>query len=279
MIIVKSKLILTTCLSETALGGKNIGFVPTMGALHAGHISLINKSIAENDLTVCSIFVNPAQFNNAADLEKYPVTIEKDIDMLENAGCNILFLPSAGEMYPVNETPIHYELNYLENILEGEFRPGHFQGVCRIVDKLLTAVKPTVMYLGRKDYQQCLVIRKMMAEKKHKATLRICDTVRETDGLAMSSRNMRLTGDERLQAVKIIETLRMMKAALKPGDLSQIKKEATFFLENNGYKVDYTEIADADTLELQESWDESKKTVALAAAYLNEVRLIDNIIL
>ena len=279
MIIVKNKLRLSACLSETARSEKNIGFVPTMGALHAGHISLIKKSIADNNLSVCSIFINPAQFNNITDLEKYPVTIEKDIDMLENAGCDVLFLPSVDEMYPVQEMPVHYELGSLENILEGKYRPGHFQGVCRIVDKLLNAVKPNVMYLGRKDYQQCLIIRKMMFERKHGATLRICDTVREADGLAMSSRNMRLNVDERLQATKIIESLKMMKVGLKPGDLSQIKKEATLFLENNGYKVDYTEIADADTLEIQKKWDGSKKTVALAAAYLNEVRLIDNIVL
>ena len=279
MILIKNKLTLNACLSDLRTCGKTIGFVPTMGALHAGHLSLIQKSITDNDLSVCSIFVNPAQFNNITDLEKYPVTIENDIDMLENVGCDFLFLPFTEEMYPRKEIPVHYELGSLENILEGKYRPGHFQGVCRIVDKLLAIVKPNVMYLGRKDYQQCLVIDKMMNEKKYKTTLSICDTLREADGLAMSSRNMRLTFDERLQAVKIIESLRMIKGGLKAGDISQIKKDATLFLENNGYKVDYTEIADAETLALQDVWDGSKKIVALVAAYLNGVRLIDNIVL
>ena len=133
---------------------QTIGFVPTMGALHTGHISLINKAISQNNITVCSIFVNPTQFNNATDLQKYPITLEKDIDKLEKAGCHILFLPSVEEMYPTGEASKHYELGMLENILEGSFRPGHFQGVCIIVDKLLNAVKPTNLYLGRKDYQQ-----------------------------------------------------------------------------------------------------------------------------
>lgn len=258
---------------------KKTGFVPTMGALHAGHISLINKSTAENDFTVCSIFINPTQFNNAVDLQKYPVTIEKDIDLLEKAGCSLLFLPELTEMYPAGEQVTRYNLESLETILEGKYRPGHFQGVCRIVDKLLAAVTPDNLYLGRKDYQQCLVINKMIEEREHKVAVHICDTVREDDGLAMSSRNLRLTATERSKSVKIIAALRMIKENIQPGNLSELKNEARIFLEKNGFSVDYAEIADAETLELQDERMGNKKMVALVAAYLNDVRLIDNLIL
>lgn len=265
-------------LKKYVSGSRKIGFVPTMGALHAGHISLIEQSLAENDFTVCSIFINPAQFNNPADLQKYPVTIEKDIDLLEKAGCNLLFLPSVNEMYPPGEKAVHYQLENLETILEGKYRPGHFQGVCRIVDKLLAAVAPHTLYLGKKDYQQCMVINKMIQEQKYEVDLRICDTVREINGLAMSSRNLRLSDAERQQACKIIAALQMIKSNLQPGDIRNLKSEAKLFLENNGFKVDYTEIADASTLELKETWDGNEKLVALVAAYLNDVRLIDNLI-
>ena len=258
---------------------KSIGFVPTMGALHDGHISLIEKSKTDHDITLCSIFINPTQFNNVIDLQKYPITLERDIDKLEKAGCDVLILPSTKEMYPADKENDHYELGMLENILEGSFRPNHFQGVCIIVEKLLKVVKPSALYLGRKDYQQCMVIKKMMADKNYDIELNICDTVRETDGLAMSSRNMRLNEMERQKALCIIESLILIRNNIVPGELDYLKKEAAGFLEKNGYKVDYTEIADAETLELQHKWDGKKKLVALVAAYLNDVRLIDNIIL
>ena len=258
---------------------QSIGFVPTMGALHDGHISLIEKSKTDHDITLCSIFINPTQFNNVIDLQKYPITLERDIDKLEKAGCDLLFLPLTKEMYPADKENDHYELGMLENILEGSFRPNHFQGVCIIVDKLLKIVKPSALYLGRKDYQQCMVIKKMMTDKNYDIELNICDTVRETDGLAMSSRNMRLNEMERQKALCIIESLVLIRNNIVPGKLDYLKKEAAGFLEKNGYKVDYTEIADAETLELQHKWDGKKKLVALVAAYLNDVRLIDNIIL
>lgn len=279
MILIKDIQTLKKHLSSYKNAGKTIGFVPTMGALHDGHISLVQKAISENDVFVCSIFVNPTQFNNAADFKKYPITLEADMNKLEKAGCGILFIPTVEEMYPKEEKKLHYELGNLETILEGKYRPGHFQGVCMIVDKLLEAVMPTVLYLGRKDYQQCMVIAKMMEIKKYKIKLSICDTVREKDGLAMSSRNMRLNKVERKQALNIIESLTFIKNNIKKGNIEAVKKEATIFLENRGYKVDYVEIADTQTLEAQSKWDGTKKLVALVAAYLNEVRLIDNIIL
>ncbi len=279
MILIKNIERLKVELDRHQKMGKQVGFVPTMGALHAGHISLIERANIENEISVCSIFVNPTQFNNATDLLKYPITIEADIDKLEKAGCGILFLPSVEEMYPKGEKNLHYELGFLETILEGKYRPGHFQGVCIIVDKLLAAVTPTTLYLGRKDYQQCMVIAKMMQWRNYDTRLTICDTIREKDGLAMSSRNMRLNEVERKQALKIIESLTFIKENIKKGNIEQVKKDATLFLESNGYRVDYTEIADAETLTLQHEWDGEKKLVALVAAYINEVRLIDNIVL
>jgi pantoate--beta-alanine ligase len=279
MIVIKDILTLQKHLFSYKDAGKTIGFVPTMGALHDGHISLVQKAISENDVLVCSIFVNPTQFNNPADFQKYPITLGADIEKLEKAGCSILFLPSVEEMYPQNEKNGYYELGFLETILEGKYRPGHFQGVCMIVDKLLAAVTPSVLYLGRKDYQQCMVIVKMMQLRNYNIRLSICDTVREKDGLAMSSRNMRLTEVERKQALRIIESLNLIKNNIKKGNIEFLKKDATLFLESNGYRVDYTEIADAETLQLQHEWNGEKKLVALVAAYLNEVRLIDNIVL
>ena len=279
MIIIKRTQKLKDFISEFQLGGKKIGFVPTMGALHDGHISLIKKSKSQNSLTICSIYVNPTQFNNVIDLNKYPVTLEKDIDKLEVAACDILFLPSTEEMYVNNEVNEHYDLGMLEHILEGKYRPGHFQGVCTIVDKLLKAIKPNTLYLGKKDYQQCMVINKMITDKKYEVRLEICETIREQRGLAMSSRNLRLNEVERIDALKIIETLKNIKKDIKPGNLEEIKIKATKYLTKNGYKVDYTEIADAATLEIVSDWDGKAKLVALVAAYLNNVRLIDNIIL
>ena len=279
MIILKTRTKIQQTTAEIKKKGKRIGFVPTMGALHEGHISLVKKSKEENDFTVCSIFVNPTQFNNTIDLQKYPVTIEKDINMLEKAGCDLLFLPTAAEMYTQGERHKHYELGMLETILEGKYRPGHFQGVCIIVDKLLGATLPSTVYLGKKDYQQCMVITKMIADLNYNVKVQLCETMREPDGLAMSSRNARLNNDERLNALKIFQSLKYIQEEIKPGDLNNLKLSATKFLTDNGYKVDYTEIADAQTLEIVDVWDGKKNLVALVAAYLNEVRLIDNLIL
>ncbi len=279
MILIKNIYQLQKLIQQEKNSGKKIGFVPTMGALHAGHISLIATAQNQNDIVVCSIFVNPTQFNNPDDLKKYPKTLEADIEKLEAANCSILFLPEVEEMYPKGEKQKEYHLGFLETVLEGKYRPGHFQGVCMIVDKLLLAVMPHILYLGKKDYQQCMVVKKMMELENHEATLVICDTIREKDGLAMSSRNMRLNATERQQALRIIETLNAIKQNIQEGDLVTIKKDAVSFLTNNGYNVDYVEIADADTLELQNNWDGNKNLVALVAAYLNEVRLIDNVVI
>ena len=279
MIIIKHPNNIKEFIAEIKQRGNSIGLVPTMGALHEGHISLIKKSKSENDVTVCSVFVNPTQFNNEVDLQKYPVTIEKDIDKLEMAACDILFMPLTAEIYKEGELNEQYDLGMLETILEGKYRPGHFQGVCIIVDKLLHFINPTTLYLGKKDYQQCMIIKKMIVDKNYNIKLKLCETVREADGLAMSSRNTRLNNMERITALKIFETLKYIAKEIKPGRLDELKIAATKFLTENGYKVDYTEIADAQTLEIIIEWDGNKELVALVAAYLNDVRLIDNLIL
>jgi len=280
MIVFKKTDDIRQFITEEMGSGTTSGFVPTMGALHQGHISLITKAKQENKIVISSIFVNPTQFNNSKDFEKYPSTIENDIDMLEKAGCDILFLPSVKEIYPHGtKDQQHYDLGYLETLLEGKFRPGHFQGVCQVVDRLLKIVQPQNLYLGQKDYQQCMVIKKLVEITGSKTTIIICPTLREPDGLAMSSRNMRLSTEERRQAVKISETLSFIKKEIKPGYLEDLKIRASNYLTDVGFTVDYVEIADAATLQLMENWDGKRKLVALAAAFLNEVRLIDNMIL
>jgi pantoate--beta-alanine ligase len=241
---------------------------------------LITTPKQAGSVTVCSIFVNPTQFNDAKDFNNYPSTIEKDIDTLERAGCDVLFLPSVAEMYPSGTKNVKsYDLGYLETVLEGKYRPGHFQGVCMVMHRLLNIITADELYLGQKDYQQCMVIKKLVELEQIKTKINICPTLREVSGLAMSSRNMRLSDEGRKQAVKIFETLSFIKDSIKPGDLTAIKKAAVNNLTNNGFRVDYVEIADADNLNIISTWDGNKKLVAVAAAFLGEVRLIDNLLL
>ena len=260
--------------------GKSIGFIPTMGALHPGHISLLSTSKKKDSISVCSIFVNPTQFNDSKDFDNYPSTIEKDIDELEKAGCDVLFLPTVLEIYPNGTSNAeNYNLGYLETVLEGKYRPGHFQGVCLVVNRLLNIIPADELYLGQKDYQQCMVIKRMMELKGFKTTINICPTLREAGGLAMSSRNVRLSENNRKLALKISEALSYIKNNLKPGDLKLLKQTTTNHLTDAGFKVDYVEIANAENLEIIDNWDGNQKTVALAAAFIGDVRLIDNILL
>jgi len=280
MILFKTISGLSAFLAQQKSAGKLIGFVPTMGALHPGHISLINNCRQHNQVTVSSIFVNPTQFNDARDFEKYPVTLEKDINLLEENGCDVLFLPSVKEIYPGGLTGLpHYDLGYLETILEGQYRPGHYQGVCQVVHRLLQAVQPHHLYLGQKDYQQCMVIQQLISLEQLPVKVVIGETLREPDGLAMSSRNMRLSETEKKQAVKISSTLSFIKNEIKPGYIADLKERAFQYLSAEGFKVDYVAIADARTLAIADTWDGQQSLVALVATYLNEVRLIDNMLL
>ena len=282
MILFKKATDLRKWVDAQSKKGNSIAFVPTMGALHAGHLSLIDAASKENQVTISSIFVNPTQFNDLKDFEKYPITIEKDIEMLEAAGCNVLFLPSVKEIYPEGIKPeMQYELGYIETILEGKFRPGHFQGVCMVVHRLLDIVQPDNLYLGQKDYQQCMVISKLVELINQQDTIKvnICPTLREKDGLAMSSRNMRLNEDERKLAAIIYRCLSYIKEHTGKQSVNDIKKQTQSMLEEAGLRVDYVEIAEAKHLSPITTWDEKEKAVALIAAFMNEVRLIDNMLL
>lgn len=279
MIICRTDASLHKMLEAPIQNKESIGFVPTMGALHQGHLSLIELSKKQATVTVCSIFVNPTQFNDPKDFEKYPVTIEQDLQLLEQAKCDILFLPSVNEMYPNgNVSKQHYELGYLENLLEGSFRPGHFQGVCQVVHRLLDIVQPDTIFLGQKDYQQCMVISKLIELiGMNKTGLIIGNTLREKSGLAMSSRNMRLNEDEKQQATAIYKTLTFIKQNIQQGSLQQLLVEANKKIQESGFeKIDYISICNATTLQPVEIWDGEEKLVALIAAFLNGVRLIDN---
>ncbi|HEX2845015.1 MAG TPA: pantoate--beta-alanine ligase [Chitinophagaceae bacterium] len=282
MILFKRAVELRDHLEKQRKKGKKTGFAPTMGALHEGHISLLEASKKENDLSVVSIFVNPTQFNDPADYAKYPITIERDISLLEAAGCDILFLPPVEEMYPSGQMlKKKYELGYLESLLEGSFRPGHFQGVCQIVHRLLEIVLPDNLYMGQKDYQQCMVVKKLLelTGLGQTVNLHISPTLREKSGLAMSSRNMRLSEAERNAAVAIYQALEHIRENLKPGSLKELQEQAAAQLTGKGFRVDYVAIADGGTLYPAEDWDGRQKLVALAAAFLGEVRLIDNLLL
>lgn len=280
MIIFKQVKDIQEYIEANKLKGQKIGFVPTMGALHPGHLSLIEAARSHSNIIVCSIFVNPTQFNDPKDFEKYPITIEQDIYLLEKAGCNVLFLPSVNEIYPAGMTATsHFELGFLETILDGKYRPGHFQGVCQVMDRLLNIIQPDNLFMGQKDYQQCMVLKMLVAKNFPSLQFFMCATQREADGLAMSSRNIRLNRDERQVAVKIAETLQFLNKNLVPGSFTDLKVRAVKMLTDNNFKVDYVEIATANTLQLTESWDGKEPMVALIAAFLGEVRLIDNLII
>jgi pantoate--beta-alanine ligase len=280
MILFKHPNDITNFIVNKSIERNAIGFVPTMGALHNGHISLIQTARAENELVIASIFVNPTQFTEQSDYEKYPSSIEADIFKLEKAGCDVLFLPAVADMYPNGSSPSRqYDLGLLDSILEGEFRPGHFQGVCQVVQRLLDIVAPGKLYLGQKDFQQCMVLKKMISLLNIDTSVIICPTQREPDGLAMSSRNSRLVPAEREKATYIYRAMQSIQENLREGDLAQLQRNAQEILTKQGFKVEYVAIANAHTLEIIQYWDGKSALVALVAAYINEVRLIDNLVL
>jgi pantoate--beta-alanine ligase len=263
---------------ELRKGGKTIGFVPTMGALHQGHLALVKRARKENDHVVCSIFVNPIQFNNPSDLLKYPRTLERDIDLLVSVGCDMLFNPDEKEMYPESETRV-YDLGDLDKLMEGKFRPGHFNGVAIVVKKLFDIVLPDRAYFGEKDYQQLAVIKALVRIEQLDVKIVQCPTEREPDGLAMSSRNVRLTSVHRAKAPMIYQTLLKAKEMLHSNPPSKIKSwvENAFNNEPEA-RLEYFEIADAETLMPVSDNDADKKLVGCIAVFFGEVRLIDNVV-
>lgn len=278
MIIFKHPIDLQLHLQNIKKNNYTIAFVPTMGALHGGHLSLISQAKKHGDVTICSIFVNPVQFNNPQDFERYPVTTGADIFLLEESGCDILFLPGEKDIYPDEFSKNkHFEIGYLETTLEGKFRPGHFQGVCMVVEKLINIVEPTYLFLGRKDYQQSLVIKKLLALMNKNIIIKICPTLREPNGLAMSSRNVRLTAEQKGKAAELHQSLVNIKNDMTQQSFNVLKSREKTRLEKHGFKMDYLEIATADSLQLTTEYNAHDQLVILIAAYLQEVRLIDNV--
>ena len=258
--------------------GRTIGFVPTMGALHDGHISLVERSVSENDFNVVSIFVNPTQFNNLTDLEKYPRKIEDDAQLLTATGCDLIFAPQPSDIYTVDEMKQAFEFDFggLDKVMEGKFRPGHFNGVVQIVSKLFALVCPVKAYFGEKDFQQLAIIHRMVNVLNMSVEIVDCPIVRESGGLAMSSRNERLTPEQRKIAVNISKILSEscnFVPDLNPVELKHLVTER--LNEIDGLEVEYYEIANIETLQTAANWE--KPTVGCVAVFCGEVRLIDNI--
>ncbi len=280
MLLFKKEKDLKAFIQQEKLAGKKVGFVPTMGALHDGHLSLMALSLETTDVTVCSIFVNPTQFNNADDLEKYPRTIENDIVMLETAGVQVLFLPSVEEVYPKNLTYPDFDFNGLDHLMEGEHRPGHFEGVAQVVYRLLDIVQPTDLFMGQKDYQQWRIIQSMLEQVDWDIKLVRCPIARATDGLALSSRNVRLTEEARQIAPKIRQILSKAKAEIQDLSIGEVKNNAVRRLNKiEAFKMDYFEIVDGQSLQLVKDKSNTQSLVACTAVYIANIRLIDNIIL
>jgi pantoate--beta-alanine ligase len=256
---------------------KKVGLVPTMGALHAGHASLVKRSVNENEVTVVSVFVNPTQFNDKNDLVKYPRTLDADCKLLEACGATYAFAPSVEEMYPEPDTR-QFSYAPLDTVMEGAFRPGHFNGVCQIVSKLFEAVKPHRAYFGEKDFQQLAIIREMVRQMQFDLEIVGCPIVREEDGLALSSRNARLSAEERENALKISQTLfksRTFAATHTVGETLKFVEDAIAAVP--GLRLEYFEIVDGNTLQKVDNWNQTSYVVGCITVFCGDVRLIDNI--
>ncbi len=278
MKIFTSNIEIRNAINDLKKSGKSIGFVPTMGALHVGHLKLLKASIQANDITVCSIFVNPIQFNSPVDLEKYPRVLDEDSQLLQSIACDILFAPSVEEMYPFGMPELTINFGYLNTILEGQFRNGHFSGVGIVVSKLFNIIQPDNAYFGQKDFQQCLVVKQMIREFSFPINIKIIETEREADSLAISSRNKRLTIVERQIAPIIYQTLQWAAGQLFILILSEIKIKVAQTINNAGLKLEYVDLVDSNSGKLADAIHPNQQYAICIAAILGEVRLIDNLI-
>lgn len=280
MKIFKEIALLRTFLGEIRSAGKSIGLVPTMGALHEGHMALIQASRMANSITVASIYVNPTQFNNASDLDKYPRTLDSDLAMLQNNGCDVVFCPIDAEMYE-EKSIVRFDFDPIDKVMEGKFRPGHFSGVALVVSKLFNIVAPDIAYFGQKDWQQMAVIRRLVTELKFNLTISSVPIVRESDGLAMSSRNRRLTPEQRNQATSLYQALSLARKDLLLGiPLESVKKSVKDHVERQpDMKLEYFELADRMNLTPVNTVNNESQAIMCIAAFAGEVRLIDNMFL
>lgn len=280
MIILKNVADLDKILSSLRETSKTTGFVPTMGALHEGHLSLIKRAKQIADICICSIFVNPTQFNDPEDFNKYPVTTEKDIELLTKEQVDYLFLPDVDQIYPSGTPSRHYELGKIEEVLEGAHRPGHFQGVAQVLDRLLSIIQPTFIVMGQKDFQQIMVVRRLMTLINSPSKLITAETLRTSTGLAQSSRNARLTADQQLQATAIHKALQFGKAHIQDTAIATLERQMTEQLITAGFEsVDYVAFCRASDLSPITQYTPGETTVILVAAFLGGVRLIDNMVI
>ncbi len=279
MQVVKNIEQLGALISEQKEQNKTIGFVPTMGALHQGHISLVKQAEQECDYIVVSIFVNPTQFNDPSDLEKYPRTLDADLALLETTQCNLVFTPSVETIYPEKDTRV-FNFGSLETVMEGAFRPGHFNGVAQVVSKLFYATKPHKAFFGQKDFQQLAIIRSMTKQLQLPIDIVSCPIVRETNGLAKSSRNCRLSALQFQEASHIYKQLQWAKEQVDKLSPQELKEAVSSRIADNLHlELEYAELADAETLQSINNWNDSVTVVLCVAVFCGEVRLIDNIIL
>ncbi len=279
MLIFKNVADLQHWLERRRLAGQTIGFIPTMGALHQGHLELIRLAGQRGDGSVASIFVNPTQFNDPKDLEKYPRLPERDAGLLLGAGCDALFIPSVAEVYPPGvDLTVRLDFGPLERVMEGVFRPGHFAGMATVVKRLLDIVQPHHLYMGQKDFQQLSIVRSMLQQLHSPIELVMCPTVREADGLAMSSRNVRLRPDMRAAAPMIYQSLLAARQAFKTESAQTVQVRALQQMREVGLQPEYFEVVDGFTLLPVDHWADSPFVVACTAAFAGEVRLIDNLI-
>lgn len=278
MKVLKTNKDLQEVLQQIRSEKNRLGFVPTMGALHEGHINLVKKSIDENDISIVSVFVNPKQFNNVEDFEKYPNTVQSDINLLEKAGCDYLFLPDFNEVYTSAYQPVSIDLGTIDDVFEGPLRPGHFDGVVQVVNILFRLVQPDTAYFGLKDYQQCMVIKALRDQKYPKINLSLCPTVRAQSGLALSSRNKRLSDKGLDTAAYIYKALKTVNELKKHIEADDAVKYGAHILSTHHIEVEYFALANADTLQPSRKWLRSGKNVVLAAVWIEGVRLIDNIV-
>lgn len=278
MKVVSTKVELAALLDICRKEGQSIALVPTMGALHEGHASLVRRSVAENDITVVSVFVNPTQFNDKSDLQNYPRTLDADCKLLDEVGADIVFAPSVDEMYPEEDTR-SFSFAPLDTVMEGACRPGHFNGVAQIVSKLFYAVEPDRAYFGEKDFQQLAIIREMVRQLALGVEIVGCPIVRESDGLAMSSRNTLLSKEERERALTISRALFKSLEHAKANSLKETKEFVeTAIRDANGLELEYYQIVDGNTLQEIAEWGDSEYVVGCIALFCGKIRLIDNIV-
>lgn len=278
MQVLKSKNELVSLIDNYKKEGKTIGFVPTMGALHNGHLSLVKECKKNSDITVVSIFVNPTQFNDLEDLKRYPRTLDKDTELLKTVDCDLVFAPTVDEIYPEPDTR-KFDFGYLESVMEGARRPGHFNGVGQVVSRLFDIVRPDKAFFGMKDFQQVAIIKNIVKQLNYNIQIIPCPIVREENGLALSSRNTLLGEDYKKNAPHIYATLKKARNLASEMSVSDLKKWITDEINNNPYlETEYVEIVDDTTLKVTENWTEKGTKVACVAVYAGKIRLIDNIV-